>query len=75
MNESKQSHDDKENLNQRSQVNEYSSRANLKFNSETFKNGEKNLDTVVNRKDDNNTLIVHSQDKNKMLKNTLMAHH
>lgn len=30
------------------------------------------VDTVVNKKDENNTLIVHSQDKNRMLKNTLI---
>lgn len=42
-----------------------------KYNADIFKNQDKNLETVVNRKD-NNTLIVHSQDKNKMLKNTLI---
>ena len=72
-NESKRSDDNKENMNQKSQVNENSSRANLQYNSDAFKHFDKNLDTVVNRKDDNNTLIVHSQDKNKMLKNTLLA--
>lgn len=35
-------------------------------------NSDQPIDTVVNRKDDNNTLIVHSQDKNRMLKNTLL---
>ncbi|CAI2372857.1 unnamed protein product [Moneuplotes crassus] len=33
---------------------------------------DKHMETVVNRKDEKNTLIVHSQDKNRLLKNTLI---
>jgi len=48
----------------------------LKFNPDMMKKHDhtnnKNLDTVVNRKDENNTLIVHSQDGRRMLKNTII---
>jgi hypothetical protein len=58
----------KENIHK--QVNN-SPRNTLRFNPEAIKKHDMNFDTVENKKE-NNTLIVHSQDKNKMLKNTLI---
>lgn len=62
--------EDKENIDAQGSLKSSSSRgSNLKFMNKEF---DKKLDTVVNRKDDNNTLIVHSQDNKRMLKNTLI---
>jgi len=62
--------ENKENIN--NQSHSHSSGTHLKYDPDQFNANYGQIDTVVNRKDDNNTLIVHSQDKNKMLKNTLI---
>lgn len=66
--------ENKENISvQRShQVSNSSRDSAQKFNIKAMKEIDKKIDTVVNRKDDNNTLIVHSQDNKRMLKNTLI---
>ena len=46
--------------------------SHIKFDPNFGQNNARNLETVVNRKDGNNTLIVHSQDNRKMLKNTII---
>mmetsp|Transcript_30031 Transcript_30031/g.26605 ORF Transcript_30031/g.26605 Transcript_30031/m.26605 type:complete len:270 (+) Transcript_30031:358-1167(+) len=67
----KNKNENKENINKHSQP-KSSSQENLKYDPEKYGQYNNPVDTVVNRKEENNTLIVHSQDKNKMLKNTLI---
>ena len=78
--DSKDKSDNKENLDQQPKMHESrehqdsrdSRESHTKFNSNLVKGFDKNLDTVANRKDDNNMLIVHSQDTKKFLKNAII---
>jgi len=63
--------ENKENIHQQPHP-QSSSRGHLQYAPGKPSSLDQRIDTVVNRKDDTNTLIVHSQDKNRMLKNTLI---
>ena len=74
VNNEENNSENKENISvQRShQISSSSRDSAAKFDLKAMKDMDKKIDTVVNRKDDNNTLIVHSQDNKLMLKNTLI---